>query len=462
MLGVGLLSKVIQDIHINWQLETPVYLEPLNWYEWQYQDHLASIEDVLRHALMQTLPRSMGWDLVQIPLEKQQLFVQAAKIYKRGVKICGGTQISSCRQRGSYSIRFWDAESPSELFDESEFLIVDPEVAKYWPIVLSRANYIFESVSEGNKSLDQVLRLIDSVGVSRSWCVVGGGILTDLVGFAAAMVGARIRFVPTTLLAMVDACVGGKTGVNVFPYGKNLLGSFYFPCSVEIWGGWLETLPKRELASGGSECLKHALLTQNRELLSQTAARLSSSDIQGLMEILPSLIRVKAELILRDPIESGERAYLNLGHTLAHALEAYAQNDSVNPCEILHGEAVGIGLLYSLIISRNLGLLEKPEFNDLVDQISSSKCLQLPEFIFHLNFEELIQYLHHDKKQIAIQSKEITFVLLSAQGRAVLHPVGIATLEKSWGELLQLIPIKLNKWGCCCFFSSRLNSKLFP
>jgi 3-dehydroquinate synthase len=191
-----------------------------------------------------------------------------------------------------------------------------------------------------------VAELLD-IGVQRNIPVValGGGVTGDIVGFAAATVlrGVPLVQVPTTLLAMVDSAVGGKTGVNT-AHGKNLVGAFYQPSLVFAAMDTLQTLPPRELRCGLGEVVKHAVLGDHElfEFCVDRAAQVSRCDGTAMVELVHRCCRVKADVVSQDEREAGLRAVLNLGHTVGHAIETVlAGTDDALP----HGECVAIGLL---------------------------------------------------------------------------------------------------------------------
>ena len=201
---------------------------------------------------------------------------------------------------------------------------------------------------EARKNLDTVRALYDVLLEHKlerrsPLVALGGGVTGDTVGFAAATYLRGVPFVqcPTTLLAMVDSSVGGKVGVNV-PQGKNLIGAFYQPLAVVADTSTLRTLPARELRCGLAECIKHAVI-RDPALFAWTRAelpRLLALDAARLAELVARNVAIKAAVVAEDEKETGVRAHLNFGHTFAHAIEA-----TVGYGEILHGEAVGLGML---------------------------------------------------------------------------------------------------------------------
>ena len=194
------------------------------------------------------------------------------------------------------------------------------------------------------ESVEDLCRHFSRWGLTRRDVVVtvGGGVVTDTAGFAAAVYhrGVRVVHVPTTLLGQVDAAIGGKTGVNL-PEGKNLVGAFWQPSAVLCDTEVLATLPPREYASGLGEMAKYHFLTG-----------IDLADLP-LDERVAECVRIKADLVVADTTEQGDRALLNYGHTLAHALEIAGAHD------LRHGEAVAIGLVFAACLARDLGRIDE-------------------------------------------------------------------------------------------------------
>lgn len=275
---------------------------------------------------------------------------------------------------------------------------------------------IFEP-GEARKTLETVRCLYDQLltaGIDRSAAVValGGGVVGDVAGFVAAtyMRGLPVVQCPTTLLAMVDAGVGGKTGVDL-PQGKNLVGAFKQPAAVIADVDALRTLPPAEFAAGMAEVIKHALLTGGRLL-----ALLEESDLQQerlfqrdnellLQEIILAAIQVKRDVVQRDPYERGERALLNLGHTFAHAVE------QVSSFGVSHGYAVAMGLVCAARLSAALGHCP-PDLQQRVEHLLRQFHLptRLPP---GLDANELLAAMGADKKK---QRGRLRFILLRGVG----------------------------------------------
>lgn len=249
---------------------------------------------------------------------------------------------------------------------------------------------------------------------------LGGGVTGDLVGFAAATVLRGLPFVqvPTTLLAMVDASVGGKTGVNT-PHGKNLVGAFYQPDLVWAPLTALATLPDDELRSGLGEVVKHALIAGEEALAAceALAPALAARQPEALRRVVSDSVRTKAAVVAEDPLEQGRRAILNLGHTLGHAIEAVAGYGVLR-----HGEAVAIGLNAVVRWVEAHGRLEAPDLPDRLAALYPVLGLPLraPE---GLAPEALAEALGFDKKRAR---GKLVVVLPLAPGRIVLDDLAVA------------------------------------
>lgn len=291
------------------------------------------------------------------------------------------------------------------------------------------AAFIPFSVSEEGKSLDGAVRLWNAfhrAGLDRASAVIalGGGVLGDLAGFAAAtyMRGCSFFFLPTTLLAQVDASIGGKTGIN-FESVKNLLGVISQPAGVVVDTGVLRSLPPRQVAAGYAEMLKHGLIadTSYLERLSAAEYDLATPEFAALVA---ESIRIKAEIVAADPTEQGRRKLLNFGHSIGHAVEAVAISCGR---DMTHGEAVAIGMVAESAISHSRGWIPSA---DLVAIESMLKKRELPIRIKEpLPREEVVSRLRSDKKNIGGQ---VRMALLRSLGSAQYDlPVTMEEIESS-------------------------------
>lgn len=295
------------------------------------------------------------------------------------------------------------------------------------PVLAVAAGEESKSVAEFGRALD----FLAACGLDRSGAVfaVGGGVVGDLAGFAAASYLRGINFyqVPTTLLAMVDSSVGGKTGVNL-KAGKNLAGAFHQPHAVFVATGFLSTLPAREFHAGAAEVVKAALLADAALFRELEAEPLRPSDAR-LARIVRRCCEIKAAVVEADERElaaDGGRALLNLGHTFAHAIEQVTGYGTY-----LHGEAVAVGLCAAARLSRDLGLIGAP---DALRVEAAVAAHGLPVRVrTPLAVEALMAAMVRDKKARAGQ---LRFVVLRSLGTAALQGgVEPALVERVWREV---------------------------
>lgn len=273
-------------------------------------------------------------------------------------------------------------------------------------------------------SIEQVLRAALAGGMDRKSCFIalGGGVTTDMTGFAAASYLRGVRWVglPTTLLAMVDASVGGKTGVDLGS-AKNAVGAFWQPATVLCDIDYLKTEPERGYSSALSEVVKTAIIGDPElfSLLEREAEGIAQRDPRLLIEIVRRSIRVKARIVSADPRESGRRAVLNLGHTVGHALEALAGYERLS-----HGEAVSLGLVAALSIGCRLGHTP-PELVSRTLQLL--RRLNLPSAIDQEPLAEAAELIGHDKKRVG---SRVSFVFAKGLGDVSTLPLDLAQLRE--------------------------------
>ena len=225
-------------------------------------------------------------------------------------------------------------------------------------------------------------------------------------GFAASTFKRGMRFIniPTTLLAMVDATIGGKTGFDLKKL-KNLVGLFSNPSAVFIFPEFLKTLEKRQIIAGFAEMIKHGLIADRNYF-----EKLRSSKIENIREEILSSIKIKNTITTNDPFEKGERKKLNFGHTVGHAFESFSIRNTTSP--LLHGEAVAIGMICELYISEKISGLSKPES----EEISNYLLSVFPLFKFEENdIPEIVKIIYHDKKNTG---GKFNFTLLKSIGNA--------------------------------------------
>lgn len=280
--------------------------------------------------------------------------------------------------------------------------------------------------SEANKSIESWQKILDGAvqgNLDRKSLIVavGGGIVTDLAGFAAASYLRGIAWiaVPTTLLGMVDAAIGGKTGVNLAlgggAIGKNLAGSFWPPSAVVCDVETLATLPTREFRAGIAECLKHAMIGDPsiEPLLARaidTYASGEAGDQWSLIDLVARSAAVKLAIVARDPREAGERMLLNLGHTFAHAIESQLSS------EVLHGEAVALGLVAASFASAAASVSGRMTSAQAEAVRARVVAMGLPARLPRaLAIESLEKAAGFDKKRLG---KSLTLILPLANGTA--------------------------------------------
>jgi 3-dehydroquinate synthase len=286
---------------------------------------------------------------------------------------------------------------------------------------------------EHTKDFDHLSRLIDDLldhDIERSSMLValGGGVVGDLTGFAAAVALRGIDFVqmPTTLLSQVDSSVGGKTGINT-RHGKNLVGAFYQPRMVLADIGALDTLPRRELLSGYAEVVKYGVINDAGffNWLEGHGAGLIDGDSQAREEAVAISCQAKANIVSADEREQGERALLNLGHTFGHAMEAETGFSGT----LVHGEAVAIGMVLALALSERIGLCPTGRAARLKAHFDSVGLPSSPKG-YGFTPDSLIAHMRHDKK---VQAGALTFILAADIGQGKI--VRDAALEDVAGLL---------------------------
>lgn len=253
---------------------------------------------------------------------------------------------------------------------------------------------------------------------------LGGGVITDLGGFVASTYKRGIPFihVPTSLMAMTDAAIGGKTGIDL-DHIKNAIGTFAHPLETCICPTFLETLPEKEILCGFAEMIKHAIIAD--EKLFETLEQIDQDQLHVLSLFVERSADIKAQIVNEDPTEKGKRKLLNFGHTLGHAIESVMLDRQI---PMTHGHAVALGMLVESHIAHALNLLassDQVRINALI-----SKFFNLPETIA---FEQLLPYLLQDKKNV---HGEIRLALPLGIGQAKwdIH-VTESQLEKSWNSV---------------------------
>lgn len=271
---------------------------------------------------------------------------------------------------------------------------------------------------EKYKDLDTLNMIFDELLDRRhnrttTLVALGGGVIGDMTGFAAATYQRGVSFiqVPTTLLSQVDSSVGGKTAVN-HPLGKNMIGAFHQPQAVIADTGTLETLPLREMAAGMAEVIKYGLISDSEFYLwlQDNVAGLMSGDDESLAEAIYRSCENKADVVAQDEREGGIRATLNLGHTFGHAIEAHQGYG-----KWLHGEAVGAGMMMAADLSKRLGYLTEKDEHDLLRLLQAAHLpVKGPK---DMSCDDYISRMAVDKK---VLDGALRLVLLKGIGQAYI------------------------------------------
>ena len=317
------------------------------------------------------------------------------------------------------------AELDSYLPKESRVVVItDSNIHRHYTSLIGRYDFCLIGLGETIKTLSTVDRLYAELverNADRTTFLlgIGGGIVTDVTGFVAStyMRGIRFGFVATSLLAQVDASVGGKNGVNYEGY-KNMVGTFNQPEFVLCDSSVLATLSDREFRAGLSEALKAGLIADPElfGLFETHDYEQFRTDGALLAETVERAVRVKASIVERDERESGERRKLNLGHTFAHAIEKCTNN------RLLHGEAVGVGTAMIARLSQQMGLLSAEDDQRVHSVIERMGLPLTPE----VDYRHLLKALKHDKKKV---NDTVNFVLMRGVGDCVIRNLSFAEID---------------------------------
>lgn len=305
---------------------------------------------------------------------------------------------------------------------ETIFVLADENTMEHcFPVLvdavpqLDAANKILVKAGEANKNLVACGHIWNELAVRggnrRSLLInLGGGVITDMGGFAASVYHRGMEYIniPTSLLAMVDASIGGKTGIDVDSL-KNMIGLFSPPECVYVWPEFLHTLPHRQLKSGYAEMLKHALIA-DAEFWSQLVK--TPMDVPGNREaLILKAIQIKGEIVNQDVNECGMRAKLNFGHTIGHAIETYSLRHDENP--LTHGEAVAMGIMCEAYISYRLIDFSHDHCDEVINQI----LLRFDHYKIPVDaIDELVEIANFDKKN---EKGQLVFTLLKDIGISV-------------------------------------------
>ncbi len=277
-------------------------------------------------------------------------------------------------------------------------------------------NFVFEA-GEASKNMETVQQLYEHLiinGYDRHdfMIALGGGVVGDLTGFAAATYLRGIDFVqvPTSLLAQVDSSIGGKTGVDFKQY-KNMVGAFHQPRLVYMNLSVLNSLPKRQLSAGAAEILKHGLIKDKSyfDWMNRNQKKIFDLKFDILEEMIYRSCNIKKDVVEHDPTEKGERALLNFGHTIGHAIE------KLSDFTLIHGECVSIGMVVAAYLSMKRGDISKSEFAYIQDTLCK---FDLPLNVSNQKPEDIHMTSKSDKK---MKAGKINFILLQTLGHAYMY-----------------------------------------
>ncbi|ADL04610.1 3-dehydroquinate synthase [Lacrimispora saccharolytica] len=280
-----------------------------------------------------------------------------------------------------------------------------------------KAEHFIFPAGEENKNLDTVKNLYEALILKQFdrqdyLLALGGGVVGDLCGYGAATYLRGISFiqVPTTLLSQVDSSIGGKTGVDFDSY-KNMVGAFHMPKLVYTNIASLKTLSEEQFSSGMGEIIKHGLIKDEPyyRWLMEHATEIQNRDFTVLSQLVLVSNQIKREVVEKDPTEQGERALLNLGHTLGHAIE------KLSDFRLMHGHCVGLGCIAAMAISINRGMIQPEELSRL---LSVMEAFGMPVTVSGLSPENIVLTTRSDKK---MDSGTVRFILLEQIGKACVN-----------------------------------------
>lgn len=314
-----------------------------------------------------------------------------------------------------------------EIYSNRRFMILtDTNVSKHYLEEIKKiTNDITKEVysfiikaGEESKTLDTVSNCYEELIINKFdrndiLIALGGGVVGDLTGFIASTYLRGIKFIqiPTSLLAMVDSSIGGKTGVDFKAY-KNMVGAFYQPELVYINISTLNTLKPLEFNSGMSEVIKHGLIKDDKyyDFIKDNISLILNKDYNILSELIYKSCEIKRYVVEKDPKEKGERALLNFGHTIGHSIEKLMN------FSLLHGECVSLGIVAASLISLNRGYINEEVYNDIIYTL---KAFNQPVNISSLNLDikEIIDVTKLDKK---MDRNQIKFILINEIGKAYI------------------------------------------
>lgn len=308
-----------------------------------------------------------------------------------------------------------DKENAIVIADENIFSH-QAEKFEGWKTIVLRSGEKYKN----QKTVDEIINRLIELNADRQTFIIGagGGVVTDITGYAASvyMRGIKFGFVPTSILAMVDASVGGKNGVDVGVY-KNLVGTINHPQFLLYDYSFLETLPEKEWINGFAEIIKHACIKDKNmfDFLKEKSLDYFLTSMENIGKLVQQNVEIKYNVVVNDERETGERKLLNFGHTLGHAIE--------NTARLPHGSAISIGMVAACNISEKINGFSKKETEKIEDLISQ---YHLP-VSFEIDKEKTWEILLHDKKK---SGKDMNFIVLDEIGKASVKKIPLSELHE--------------------------------
>lgn len=304
---------------------------------------------------------------------------------------------------------------------EHSFIITDENLMMHYQQSFKPWKSIIIPAGESAKNLetiDDIIRQLIALDADRNATIIGigGGVVTDIAGFVAATYkrGVKCGFVPTSILGMVDAAIGGKNGIDIGTY-KNMIGTIKQPDFIAYNYDLLKTLPQEEWVNGFAEIIKHAAIADDKmfQLLENTNIKNIKKEEEALHQLIKNNVLIKTKIVQQDEFEKNERKKLNFGHTLAHAIE--------NNYNLSHGFAVSIGMAFACDLSEQFySFSDKKRLGNLLENHG------LP-ITFQYNADSVFATLKADKKRM---SNTIDFILLQGIGQAIIEPISLNTISE--------------------------------
>ena len=300
------------------------------------------------------------------------------------------------------------------LTDENIFRLHEQRLKNFSPLVLSPGE-----ASKIQATIDYILQELIKAEADKATVMVGigGGVITDIAGYAASIFkrGMQLVLAPTTILAMVDAAIGGKNGVNIGPY-KNMAGTIYQPAKIIFDYNFLDTLPKDQWINGFAEIIKHACIQDEHlfELLEKHNLDDFIQNKLGVANLIEDNVRIKTQIVLEDEQENNKRKLLNFGHTIGHAIETNHH--------LPHGHAISIGMVIAATFSEEINMFSSADKERLVNLLIKYGLPVITQF----NKTEIWERLIMDKKR---QQDTLDFILLDKIGKAKVHNLPLVQLK---------------------------------